>query len=136
MASVSATSSANQYGLQQLMVQQARRNADQAEQTAAALKAQADDAQQVADQAQANARSLSVQSDQAQQRAGQARQGLAALSVEQQGVNLLSLAVDRVLARQQASTSMARSGSTVTSAPAPVTNSQGQVTGRIVNTTA
>ena len=136
MASVSATSSANQYGLQQLMVQQARRNADQAEQAAAALKAQADDAQRVADQAQSNANSLSVQSDQAQQKAGQARQGLVALSAEQQGANLLSLSVDRVLARQQTSTPPAHGGGTATSAPAPVTNSQGQVTGRIVNTTA
>lgn len=131
MATVSSTSSANQYGWQQLKLQLAVRNAEQAEQTAQALKVQANDAQRVAERAQENARSLFVQSNQAQEKAGQARRGLAALGAAQQGVAQLSKIVDQVLLRQQASTPTTQGSSTV-----PVTNSQGQVTGKIINTTA
>lgn len=138
MATVSSTSSANQYGLQQLRQQQARRNADQAELTAQTLKAQANDAQRVADRAQEDARTLGVQSDQAQAKAGQARQGLAALGAAQQSGVQLSQTVDQVLGRRQASAatlpgSTAKATATVA---APVVNTQGQVTGKIINTTA
>ncbi|MDD5177242.1 MAG: hypothetical protein PHQ05_12560 [Sterolibacterium sp.] len=131
MAPVSSISSANQYGWQQFKLQQAKRNADQAEQAALSLKTQANDAQRVADRAEENARSLWVQSDQAQTKAGQARQGLAAIGTAQQSVAQLSKTVDQVLVREQAATSTTPSTSTL-----PVTNSQGQVTGKIVNTTA
>ncbi len=138
MISVSSTTSANDYGLQQIRLQQARRNADQAEQTAQALKAQADAAQRVADHEQENARSLYVQSDQAQTKAGQARQGLAAFSSAQQAITQLSKAVDQVISREQVPTEAAPSAPTppASSVGAAVTNSQGQVTGKIVNTTA
>jgi len=145
MSPVSSTSSASQYGWQQLKLQQAKRNADQAEQTAQTLKAQASDAQRVADRAQENARSLSVQSDQAQANAGQARQGLAALGNEQQAITQLSNTVDQVLARQQISTSTTKNATTSATGAStvspksltpPVVNSQGQVTGKIINTTA
>lgn len=134
MASVSATSSANQYGVQQLMVLQARRNADQAEQTAQALTKEAKAAQQQADQAEKNARDLSIQSEQAQERAGQARRGLAALNSQQQAANGVSLRAGQAAAQQQAA--VAASSKAATSTSTPVTNSQGQVTGTIVNTTA
>ena len=138
MASVSSISSANQYGLQQLSLQQARRNSDQAELTAQTLRAQANDAQRVADQAEENARSLAVQSDQAQTKAGQARQGLAALSTAQQALTRLSNFSDQVLARIQpsSSTTQSTSASLVITGTPPVVNTQGQVTGKIINTTA
>ena len=137
MASVSSTSGANQYGWQQLKLQQARRTADQAEQTAQSLRAQASDAQRVAEQAQDSARSLGVQSDQAQARAGQARQGLAAVAGAQQSVTQLANVADQVIGRQQSA-----APATPNTAPAPVAktspvvNSRGQVTGKIINTSA
>jgi len=130
MAPVSSISSATQQGLQQIMVQQAKRNADQTEQTAQSLRAQADDAQRAAEKAQQSARSLTVQSDQAQQQADQARQGLAALSSAQQGIPRLSNTINQLLDRKLAS------ASTTQSTISPVTNSQGQVTGTIINTKA
>ncbi len=131
MAPVSSISSAAQYGMQQIMVQQAKRNADQAEQTAQALQAQANDAQRVAERAQENARSLAIQSDQAQQRAGQARQGLAVLSAEQQSNARLVNAINLTAGSQQPAVATAPS-----TTPSPVVNSQGQVTGKTINTTA
>jgi hypothetical protein len=98
MASVPSTTSVNQNGWQQIRLQQAMRNADQAVQTAESLKAQANEAQRVAEQAQENAQSLVAQTEQAQLIAGEARLGVATLST--------------------------------------VVNSQGQVTGKIINTTA
>lgn len=131
MASVSSTSGANQYGWQQLKLQQARRNADQAEQVARSLKYEANAAQRVADRAEENARVLGVKSDDAQVKAGQARQGLAALSSEQQAGKLLANKVDQVLGRQQA-TATPSTGAANASGSA-VVNAQGQVTGTIIN---
>ncbi len=140
MASISPTSSANQYGLQQLRQQQAGRIADQAEQAAQSLRAQANQAQVVADRAQEAARSLTVQSDQAQAKAGQARQGLAAAGSAQQAVVQLEKSVDQALTREQAVVPTAAiapaTATTPSTSPAPVVNTQGQVTGTIVNTTA
>ena len=135
MASVSPTSSANQVGLQQLRLQQARRNAEQAEQTAQSLKSQANQAQLTADRAQESARSLTVQSDQAQAKVGQVRQGLAAMGSAQQSMVQLSKTVDQVLTREPAQPSPATSATPSSNAP-PVVNAQGQVTGTIINTTA
>lgn len=141
MTTVSATASASQYGLQQLRLQQARRTAEQAEATARALNAQAGNAQRVADRAQEDARSLSVQANQAESTAGQARQGLAALSTAQQAFARLSNTADQVVAREPTPVAAAP----VTTAPvaptpaadaAPVVNTQGQVTGTVINTTA
>ncbi|MDD5249891.1 MAG: hypothetical protein PHY45_12950 [Rhodocyclaceae bacterium] len=135
MAIISSTvaSSAAQYGLGQLRLQQAKRSADQAEQAAQALQAQAQDARRAADQADENARSLAVASTQAQADAGKARQGLAALqSVGQMETQLANVA-DRVIMQQQS----AQAGVLTKSVKAaPVVNTQGQVTGRVVNTTA
>lgn len=129
---VSSTSSANEYGLQQLRVQQARRSAEQAEQAAQLLEAQAAGAQQAAEQAQENARSLSVESSQAQARAGQARQGLIAMGSAQQAITQLTNAVNQAAVPVTTSVPTTQS----VGSPPPVVNTQGQVTGKIVNTTA
>lgn len=142
---VSSVSSANQYGLQQLRLQQAKRNAEQAEQTAQSLAAQANSAQRTAQSAQDNADALSVQSSQAQSNANQTRQGVAALSSEQQAVSRLASTADQVIERTQPATTTTTattatqstsSTSEATSTAASVVNSQGQVTGTIINTTA
>lgn len=134
MASVSSTSSANEYGLQQLRLRMAQRNADQAGQAAQALRIEAQSAQRVADNAQENARSLAVQSDQAQQKAGQAQQGLAMLRSTPQFVARVANAVDQTVSRQP--TPAPATPPTKSASPAPVVNSQGQVTGKTINTTA
>ena len=135
MSTVSSTSgqqSATQAVWQQLQLEQARRNADQAEETAQSLKRQAGDARASADRAQENARSLQVSSDQAQGDAGQARQSLTSLQ-----------SLSQV---QQSLTDISRSiGQAARNTPAPapaapptqaVVNTQGQLTGTVVNVTA
>lgn len=127
-----AQSSAAQVGLQQLKLQQAKRNADRAEQTAQALQAQAAEAQRVANNAQENARALSVRSDQAQSVAGQARQGLALISSVGQMQTQLGNTAAQVVERAQSP----QTSTTTQTTKAPVVNTQGQVTGTVVNTTA
>lgn len=132
ISSTTSTQSAAQAGLQQLKLQQAKRNAERAEQTASALQAQAADAQRVANNAQENARALSVRSAEAQSVAGQARQGLAIIrSVDQMQAQLSSTATQVVERRQSPQTS-----TTSQATKAPVVNTQGQITGTVVNTTA
>jgi methyl-accepting chemotaxis protein len=145
MAAISSSAglqAATQAAFQQLKVQQARQNAERAEQTARALESKAVEAQQVADRAQENARSLSVRSSQAQSVAGQARQGLAMIrSVEemQTGLsNTVSQANERMVRTEgsaQVGPSAAASAPPVPDAQ-PVVNTSGQVTGTVVNTTA
>lgn len=122
-----------QTAFQQLKLQQARQNAERAEQVARNLRSEAADAQREADRAQENARSLMVRSNQAQSVAGQARQGLAMIRTVgemQESLSNMQIRTDTV------------SGSTVETAaiaPAaniPVVNTSGQVTGTVVNTTA
>ena len=116
----------------QLQLQQARRNADQAEQQAAALQSQARSAQTVADRAQENARSLQVQSRQAAGDASQARLNLAtqdsATQVQSQ-LGDLKAQISEVLTSDTLST-------TPTVAATPVINSSGHATGTLVNVTA
>lgn len=144
--SLSGAQSAAQSGLQQLRLQQAKRDAERAEQTARALQVQAREAQQQASQAQQNARSIASQADQAQDSAGQARQGLAMVKTTSQMQIQLSNTVSHVtetLDTAQASATPSPSTVTATTATpatattaAPVINVQGQVTGTVVNTTA
>lgn len=115
----------------QLQLQQARRNADQAEQQASALQAQARSAQSVADRAQENARSLQVQSRQAQGDAGQARLNLANLNSVGEVQNQLSdlkTQISKVLQPEPLAATA--------TATAPVVNTSGQQTGTLVNVTA
>lgn len=122
-----------QAAFQQLKLQQARQNADRAEQVARSLQAAAAGAQQDADRAQENARSLAVQSRQAQSAAGQARQGLAlirSVSDMEQGLSRIDLRAS------DAVTSAVESEPVSPVESAPVINTSGQVTGVVVNTTA
>ena len=128
---MSSVSSASQSGLQNMMQLQAQRSADQAEQTAQALRRQANDAQRVADRANENARTLSVQSDQAQEKAGLARQGVALMATEKQAFSRIESVVEQAVVRVPASASTAAGTNAV-----PVVNSQSQLTGTIINTTA
>jgi hypothetical protein len=144
MVSISSTSigaqSATQAGWQQLRLQQARQNADRAEQAARALEARAADAQRIAERADENARSLFVQADQANSVAGQARQGLAMVrSVGEMQVSL-SNTVSQVVARDTGAKPAEMVVSNTELKPKavapPVLNLSGQVTGTMVNTTA
>lgn len=131
VGSAQSTQSVVQSGWQQLRLQQARRAADQAETEAQSLRLQAADAQQSADQAESNAQALTSAAGQAESNAGRARQGLAAIQTTGNMVAALSNTVAQVQTKQQTQ----QSPPPATPAPA-VTNSQGQVTGTIVNVTA
>ena len=113
------------FGTDQLRVQQAKRNADQAEASARSLRRAATSAQQAADATQESARTLQVRSDQAQVDAGQARQQVTSL----QSVRTLQQGFDTV--RTQIA-----EGLKSLDAPAPVVNAEGQTTGTLVNVTA
>jgi hypothetical protein len=148
VASISSTSgsqAAFEYGYQQIKLQQAQRTANQAEQNARALAAQANEAKRTADRAQEGARTLEVQSDKADTAAGQARQGLAALKTQSTYQSSLETTLNSVIATQSASAAAAVATTTSTTASttpppasvsAPVVNTQGEITGTIVNTTA
>lgn len=131
MPTLSAASSVNQSGFQQLQLQQARRNADQAEQSARSLSSQADSAQRAAAQAQEGARLLSVEAGQAQDRAGQARQGV----VAQESFTRTSAQIGEIYTRVAEKFQVIETPQVVAAAPA-VVNTQGQVTGGNVNVTA
>jgi sRNA-binding protein len=128
VGSVSGTQAATSGAWAQLQLQQARQDANRAEQQAAALQARAASAQTVADRAQENARSLQVQSRQAQGDAAQARLNLASRDavgeVQSQLSNLRTQIADVL------------QSDTLSSTLAPVINSSGQETGTLVNVTA
>jgi len=131
VASASGAQSASSGLWAQLQLQQARRNADQAEQQAAALQAQAQSAQGVADRAQENARSLQVQSRQAQGDASQARLDLATRSSVGEVQSQLSDLKTQIAKVLQSDAPIAEPP-----ASAPVVNTSGQQTGTLVNVTA
>lgn len=130
MISSTANSQAvTQAAFQQLKLQQARQNAEKAEQIARALAEKAAVAQREAVQADENARSLSAQSDQASNVAGQARQGLALIRSAGDMQVRLANTVSQASERQQAVQPSVQ-------ATRPVVNDAGQVTGTLVNVTA
>jgi len=138
ISSSSGMQNAVQSGLQQLRLQQAKRNADQAEQMARALQVEAAAAQQVAVRAQENAQSLTVKSGQAEATAGQARQGLAMIKTAGQMQAQLGVTASTVVKQQssQSSTTLDAAVQTSASSATPVVNTQGQLTGTLVNVTA
>lgn len=139
MAIASSTSnlpSATQDAWQQLKLQQAKRDAERADWNAQALQAQAQAAQRVANRAEEVARSLAVQADQAQSDAGKARQGLASLSSLGQMQNLVTHVSEQAFPIQQNSQASMPADSPTQAGTTPVVNTQGQVTGTVVNTTA
>lgn len=119
-----------QAAFQQLKLQQARQNAERAEQTARSLQSQAADAQRAADRAQENARDLSVRSSRAQGEAGRARQGLAMI----RSVNEMKAELSTLLTRVEAPANEAENGPAATVAAAPVINTSGQLTGTMIDT--
>lgn len=128
-------------GFSQLRLQQARRNAEQAELAARALQAQASNAQRTAARAQENARSLSVQSDEAQTVAGRARQGLHALDSANAAFSRVGKVIERIApAAETPAATPVQALAPATPAPAStapaVLNTDGQVTGTLVNTSA
>jgi hypothetical protein len=130
MPTLSASSSVSQSGLQQMRLQQAVRNADQAEQNARSLRNQADSAQRVAAQAQEGARAISIQAGQAQDRAGQARQSVAA----QESYAITSTQLGEIYTGVAEKLQVV--DTPVAVAAPTVVNAQGQVTGGNVNVTA
>jgi hypothetical protein len=112
--------------LQDLKVQQAKRQAQQAESVARSLSAAANAAQGEAERAIENARALYLRSNQAASAAGQARQAVGQLQATADiGMHVaatVSQASERVTGAQMVS--------------GPVVNTSGQVTGTVVNTTA
>lgn len=128
VTSASSAQSAGSGLWAQIQLQQARQNADRAEQQAAALQAKAQSAQTVADRAQENARSLQVQSRQAHGDAAQARLNLATQNSAgevQSQLGDLRTQIANVLESDIFSGSAA-----------PVVNTSGQQTGTLVNVTA
>lgn len=103
ISSLSGAQTAPQSGLLQFKLQQATRDAEQAEQLARSLQGEVSAAQQAAARAEQNAGAVAAQARQAEVVAGQAQANLAAI-------------------RSQQAT--------------PRINTQGQVTGTVVNTTA
>jgi len=135
-SSTSGLPSATQDAWQQLKLQQAQRDADRADWNAQALQAQAQQAQRVANRAEDVARSLSVQADQAQSEAGKARQGLASLSSLGQMQKLVNHVSEQVFPTPTETQPAVPAGGQAQSSATPVVNTQGQVTGTVVNTTA
>lgn len=139
MTTVSSASSATQYGMQQLKLQQARHEADQADQTAQVLQKEAQGARRDANRANEKARTLSSEADRAQVVAGQARQSLAAMGSERQMLGQLSNTMNQVASRLgNATPSPTQTIQTNQSASqaSPIVNTQGQMTGTLINTTA
>lgn len=129
---LSGAQSAAQFGLQQLRLQQAKRDAEQAEQTARSLLGQARDAQRKATAAQETARSITAQAEQAQAVAGQARQGLAIVKT----VGDMQVQLSNVVTQVTEKLKLAEPATITQKSAAPVVNTQGQLTGTVVNTTA
>jgi hypothetical protein len=134
VATISSSSSASigQSVLSQLQLQQAQRNAERADANARSLQAQAREAQQIAVQAQAEARSISSQADQAQSEASQAKLSLAVIRNGGQVQSDLAGAVGNVVETLKVASPVAATPSPTV----PVVNTQGQLTGTVVNTTA
>jgi hypothetical protein len=138
ISSISGAQSAAQSGLAQLRLQQARRDADQAEQVARSLQAQAQNARQTASEAQQTAREITTQADVAQASAGQARHGLALIKTVGQMQTQLANVVTQVAEKQKSAEPPApvQKSAPPQQSTLPVINVQGQVTGTVINTTA
>lgn len=132
ISSISGSQTASQSSFLQLQLLQATRDAAQAEQAARSLQAEVSAAQQAAASAEQNVRAISAQARQAEVAAGLAQSELAAVRSASQTQPQQTLATSR-----QAETlkSLEPAIKNLNSAP-PIINTQGQVTGTVVNTTA
>lgn len=140
MTDVASTSASARSALQQLNIQNARRAADQAEREAQALSRQADLARSRAAREEQNADTLTTRAKQADAVAGQARQGLAALTSAAESTSRLTNTLSQINERNAPSATSpgvdVAPASTAAPAAAPVVNTQGQLIGSIINTTA
>lgn len=134
MVTITATNSATpsiQASLGRARLEQARREADQAEASARDLRAQADDAEQQAANSQGNVRKVAA-SNQLEPSTYSAPRASSTLEVP--------LKVQKLIEKMYAATSeqRAQNGNPLKTnvTAAPVVNSQGQATGRIVNVSA
>jgi hypothetical protein len=135
MVAISSFASAARYSVQQAAVPQVRRAAEQAQQAANALQAQARDAWREVDSAEANARAVDTRANQAISTAAEAKQNLVSF-----GAGILA-AAPSVKAESSGPTTSAKTApaasSTSTVQPAPaVINTQGQRIGTLINITA
>jgi hypothetical protein len=131
MVAITATSSATptlQAAVGRSRLEQARREADQAEANAKDLRAQANEAEQQAQNSQANLRKLSAQTRQDEPTYSRPRSG---------STSEVPLKVQKLIERMYAATSEQRAatGNDLRSDNnmSLVVNSQGQSTGRVVN---
>lgn len=134
MAAVSSTQSATGAAWGQMQLQQAQRNADQAEVKARALASQARAAESEAVRAQESARSLRVESTQANSQAAEAQRGV----VEMKGWSQLSSEFSGLQSqiKEVLQNTAPASASSATTPATPVVNAYGQATGTVVNVTA
>jgi len=134
MGAISPTNSATpslQLALGRNRLEQARRDADQAEANAQTLRAQADKAEQDAQTSQGNVRTLSSQNQQIQstyEAQLKGRQSEVPAKIQDFLVGLYDATSENRAASGTALKSM--------TAPTAVVNTQGQATGRIVNISA
>jgi len=134
MVAITATSSATpslQVTLGGARLEQARREADQAEANARDLRAQADDAEQQAQRSQDNVRQVSARTQQDEATYAQPRKN---------STSDVPLKIQKLIEQMYGAISdkRAQSGNPLKSDvnAAPVVNIQGQATGRIVNVSA
>ena len=132
MAAVSSAQSATGAAWGQMQLQQAQRNAEQAEVKARALASQARAAESEAARAQENARNLRVESTQANSQAAEAQRGV----VEMKGWSLLSSQFSGLQSQIKEVLQNSSTPTTTTAAATPVVNAYGQETGTVVNVTA
>lgn len=133
MVAITATNSTTpsiQASLGRARVEQARRQADQAEATARDLRARADEAEQQANSSQDNLRRVKAY----------AQQEEVTYKPTANNMQEVPLKVQKLIEQMYTATSEARtqSGNPLKTrmSAAPVVNSQGQATGRIVNISA
>jgi hypothetical protein len=132
ISSFPATQPVSSGGSQQAALQQAKRVANQAEAAAQTLEAQAANAQSTASSAQNYAQSLTIQAGEAQLNVGWTQQNLAAVETAGQLNTQLSSIINNVVDVKQS-----KQPPTTAPLPAlPVINTQGQITGKIINISA
>ena len=134
ISAVSASQTASSSSSLQAALQQAKRTASQAETDAQTLEQQAASAQAAASNAQAYAGSLNIQASQAQLNVGWTQQSLDAVEVAGQ-INTEIPAVLSNIVNVQASKATSEAEAIPVTKP-PVVNTSGQVTGKIINTSA
>ncbi len=135
MVAISTSSSAARYSVQQTVVPQVRRAAEQAQQAADALQAQARDAWQQVSSAEANARAVDGLANQAISKASEAKQSLVSFGAEILAAGPATKAEASNTNPNAKATSTPSSAPTVRPAPV-VINTQGQRIGTLINITA